>query len=380
MVSFAIVKRYDRNMKKLRIAQVTNLQESVPPKGKNGLEQVVSDLTEELVKMGHEVTLFATSDSKTSATLVPIWPKALSRDSFKQTMDSQTFAMWSVSEAFIRHTDFDIIHSHAGGFMAGHFAGAIPTPVVSTIHNPVSYDFLNQFPPEYLHYFETIQEKHFAHTYTVTVSQFQANILKRPSTVITNGIPIENWNTYSAESGEYFAFLGYMTPDKGAAEAIQAILKTNEKLVIAGSLREDDPRGHTYFEERIKPYIDDKQIKFVGILKPEAKVEFYKKAKATLMPIQWDEPFGLVAIESMVCGTPVIAWNRAAMPEIIEDGVSGYLVNSVEEMTEKITQVDKLSRTKARERVEQHFTAEIMAKKYVALYEKILSDKQSLAG
>jgi glycosyltransferase involved in cell wall biosynthesis len=361
-------------MKKMRIAQVTNLQESVPPKGKNGLEQVVADLTEELVKMGHDVTLFATADSQTSAKLVPIWPKARSRDEFGKSMDSQTFATWSISEAFIRHTEFDIIHSHAGGFMAGHFAGAIPTPVVTTIHNPVSYDFLNQFPPEYLHYFETIQEKHFARTHSVAVSQFQANILKRPATVITNGIPLENWETFSSEPGEYFAFLGYMTPDKGAAEAIEAILKTDEKLVIAGSLRDDDPRGQEYFEKRIKPYIDDSKIKFVGILKPEEKAEFYKKAKATLMPIQWDEPFGLVAIESMVCGAPVIAWNRAAMPEIIEDGVSGYLVNSVEELSEKIIMVDKLSRSKARERVEQYFTAEIMANKYVELYEKIVRE------
>lgn len=362
-------------MSKLRIAQVTNLQESVPPKGKNGLEQVVADLTEELVKMGHDVTLFATADSKTSAKLVPIWPTARSRDPYGKTMDSPTFATWSISEAFIRHKEFDIIHSHAGGFMAGHFAGAIPTPVVTTIHNPVSYDFLKQFPPEYLHYFDTIQEKHFSYTHPVAVSQFQARILKRPATVITNGIPLENWNTFSEETGEYFAFLGYMTPDKGAAEAIQAILKTSEKLVIAGSLREDDPRGQSYFEEKIKPYIDDDKIKFVGILAPDQKADFYKKAKATLMPIQWDEPFGLVAIESMVCGTPVIAWNRAAMPEIIEEGVSGYLVNSVEELTQKITEVDKLSRKKARERVEHHFTAEIMAKKYVELYEKLLSEK-----
>jgi glycosyltransferase involved in cell wall biosynthesis len=362
-------------MKKLRIAQVTNLQESVPPKGKNGLEQVVSDLTEELVKMGHEVTLFATADSKTSAKLVPIWPTAFSRDKYGHLMDPRTFATWSVAEAYIRHAEFDIIHSHAGGFIAGHFAGAIPTPVVATIHSPVSSDFLKQFPPEYLHYFETIEDKHRSYTHPVAVSQFQASILKRPTTVITNGIPLENWDTFNSESGEYFAFLGYMTPDKGAAEAVQAILKTNEKLVIAGSIREDDPRGQSYFEERIKPYIDDNKIKFVGVLTPEEKIEFYKKAKATLMPIQWDEPFGLVAIESMVCGTPVIAWNRAAMPEIIEEGVSGFLVNSVEEMTERINQVAMLSRQKARARVEAHFTAEIMAKKYVQLYEDIIAKK-----
>jgi glycosyltransferase involved in cell wall biosynthesis len=358
-------------MRKLRIAQVTNLQESVPPKGKNGLEQVVSDLTEQLVKLGHDVTLFASADSQTAAKLVPIWPQALSRDPFKTQFDSQTFSMWSVAEAFSRHNDFDIIHSHAGGYMAGHFAGLIPTPVVTTIHNPVSYDFLKQFPPEYLHYFDEIQEKHFAHTHPVVVSKFQEAILKRPSTVIYNGIPVTD--EFSETPGEYFAFLGYMTPDKGAAEAIQAILQTDQRLIIAGSLRDDDPRGNEYFEKRIKPFIDNDKIQYVGVLKPEEKKDFYKKAKATLMPIQWDEPFGLVAIESMVCGTPVIAWNRAAMPEIIEDGVSGYLVNSVEELTAKINQVENLSRKKSRERVENNFSVEKMAEEYEKLYQKLLN-------
>jgi glycosyltransferase involved in cell wall biosynthesis len=258
--------------------------------------------------------------------------------------------------------------------LADHFAGAIPTPVVSTIHNPVSYDYINEFPSEYVHYFETIREKHYSNAHYAVVSSFQKSKLHHFSTVIHNGIPLQNWNTFSSEPGEYFAFLGYMTPDKGAAEAVQAILKTNEKLVIAGSLREDDPRGQSYFEERVKPFIDDKQIKYVGVLTPEEKKEFFRKAKATLMPIQWDEPFGLVAIESMACGTPVIAWNRAAMPEIIEEGVSGYLVNSVDELAVKINQVGNLSRIKARERVENNFSAEIMAGKYEKLYQKILKE------
>jgi len=359
-------------MRKLRIAQVTNLQESVPPLGKNGLEQVVYDLTEELVRMGHEVTLFATANSKTSADLIPIWPAAMSRDQYAHALDSQTMTMWAVAEAFIRYSDFDVIHSHAGGYIAGHFAGAIPTPVVSTIHNPVSYDFLKQFPPDYLHYFETIQEKHFAYAHPVAVSNFQASVLKRSCHVIHNGIPLESWNTFSQESGDYFAFLGYMTPDKGAAEAIQGILQTNERLVIAGSLREDDPGGQEYFKEKIKPFINDRQIKYVGVLNHDQKVEFFKKAKATLMPIQWDEPFGLVAIESMACGTPVIAWNRAAMPEIIEDRVSGYLVNSLGELVERIGEIDKISRLAVRKRVEERFSAEAMGRKYVDFYTTLL--------
>lgn len=358
-------------MRKLRVAQVTNLQESVPPKGKNGLEQVVYDLTEELVKMGHDVTLFASADSKTSAKLVPIWPEAISRDKYGHLMDPQTFTTWSVSEAFIRHKEFDIIHSHAGGFVAGHFAGAISTPVVATIHNAVSYDFLKQFPPEYLQYFENLEEKHRAYTHPVAVSRFQASTLKHPTHVIQNGIPLADFE-YLENPGEYFAFLGYLTPDKGCSEAIQAVLQSNEKLMIAGSTRDDDPRGIAYYKEKIEPFIDNVQIKSVGILTHDQKVDFFKKAKGTLMPIQWDEPFGLVAIESMACGTPVIAWDRAAMPEIIEHGVSGYLVTSIESMAGRIKEINKIPRINARKRVEDHFSAEKMAAKYVDFYLSLL--------
>lgn len=356
-------------MKKLKIAQVTNLQEAVPPVDQHGLEQLVFDLTEELVDLGHEVTLFATADSKTRAKLVPIWPTATRHDPVSSKIDAQTFAIWSVAEAMIRHSDFDIIHSHAG-YVFNHFAGAISTPVVSTEHNPVSYDFIDQFPPEYQKYFSEIEQKHFQKNHTVAISQFQASCFRHPVTVIPNGIRLENWPYINNSPDDYFAFLGYITPDKGVTEAIQAILPTKEKLLIAGPL-DSTPKNQTYFTEKVKPYLSDR-IQYVGPLNFSQKKDFLAKAKATLMPIQWDEPFGLVAIESLASGTPVIGWNRAALREIIVNGNTGFLVNSTAEMTEKVAAVEKLDRDASRHLVETNFSATLMAKRYEEFYYSLI--------
>ena len=252
----------------MKIAQVTNLFESVPPENQHGLERVVYDLTEELVKMGHEVTLFATADSQTSAKLVAMWPKAVGKDEYGKILDGSTYSMWSVSEAFIRQKEFDVIHDHTR-FVAAHFAGAINTPVVTTIHHPVSkeLDFPLQYPVEYQAYFKKITTRNLSHINPVVVSDFQAQIFNRGygrmPTVIYNGLPLELW-PFCQTPQDYFAFLGYITPDKGAAEAIQAILPTGQKLKIAGPL-DDREINQNYFLQRIKPYLNN-NIEYVGSL------------------------------------------------------------------------------------------------------------------
>ncbi len=353
----------------MRIAQITNLKESVPPINQHGLEQVVFDLTEELVKMGHEVTLFSTADSKTSAKLVPIWPHALARDPYGSYMDSTTYSLWSVAEAFHHYREFDIIHDH-GRFVAGHLAGIIPTPVVLTVHHPISFEFTYKqaLPQEYHPYFEHVWKRRATSAHTVVVSQFQASLYPAESTVIYNGLPLEKW-PYSPQPGKYLAFLGYITADKGVAQAIQAVLPTDKTLLIAGPRMDTGP-DKQYFDREIAPYLNER-IRYVGPLNFEEKKKFLAEAQATLMPVQWDEPFGLVAIESLACGTPVVAWDRAALPEIIEDGVSGFLVNSVSQLTQKISMVDQLSRQATRKRVEEKFSARQMAQNYLDLYTRL---------
>lgn len=356
----------------MRIAQVTNLVESVPPANKNGLEMVVSYLTEELVKQGHEVTLFATADSITSAKLIPVWPRAVSRDTMSQNFDNATFTRLVVGEVLKRYQDFDIIHDHTR-FLAPHFAKLISTPIVSTLHHPISFiyesGYKETFPADYQPYIEKSWGEARKNVQTVCVSQFQANEYAQVCSVVHNGLNLADFK-FNPNPGDYFAFLGYISPTKGAAQAIQAILPTKEKLLIAGPIRDDDPAGQEYFEKAIKPFLSDR-IKYLGGLDYQQKIDFLLKAKAVLMPIQWDEPFGLVAIEALACGTPVIAWNRAAMPEIISEGVTGFLTNSVENMSQKILQVGSLSRSAARKQVEEKFTSEIMANKYIKLYENL---------
>ncbi len=357
-------------MRKLRIAQITNLQESVPPLNKHGLEQIVSYLTEELVRRGHEVTLFAPADSKTNAHLVPLWPTATSRDLNHHGISPETHTQWAVATAFSRHQEFDIIHDHTR-FTSLFFANLVPTPVVSTIHHPISLELLApSYPPQYHPYIRDGWLNFAKSVHTVVVSKFQAQNYPSPSTVIPNGISLRNWVAPSMEPGSYLAFLGYLTPDKGAAEAVEAALQTNIPLKIAGPL-DNSEANQKYFHSRIAPHLGS-QIEYLGPLSFDQKQVFLSNALATLLPIQWDEPFGLVAIESLASGTPVIAWNRAALPEIIEDGRSGFLVNSVSEMVEKISKLSQINRADCRKRVEENFTSEIMTTKYESLYQSLL--------
>lgn len=361
-------------MRKLRIAQVTSLQESVPPLNKNGLEQVVYYLTEELVKMGHDVTLFATADSKTSAKLVPIWPIAVSRDKLCQNLPGGTYAMWSVFRCASQASEFDIIHDHTR-FHFPLLTNLIKTPVISTLHHPLSdireQGFREIFPESYQSYLEANWNEKRVSVQSVGVSHSQMKKYQGACSVIHNGVPLESF-PFSRSPGNHFTFLGYINQDKGASQAIQSILKTSEKLLIAGPIRENDRNSQNYFENEIKPFLGN-QIQYLGGLNFEEKIQLLKNSKAVLMPIQWDEPFGMVAIESMACGTPAIAWNRAAMPEIIENEKTGFLVNSIEEMADKINQIDKIDRPFVRQKTAEKFSSSLMARKYEEFYFKILN-------
>ena len=362
--------------KPLKIAQVTNLLESIPPRHKAGLEQMVYYLTEELVKAGHDVTVFGTADSQTSAKLVPIWPVGLTNDPQTVIRDPQTFAVWAVSEAFSHADEFDIIHDHTY-HIAGHFAGSIKTPVVTTMHHPVEFNsLLAQLPDSHAEYIRHFDKNHYTKAHTVVVSNFQKQRMEaemqRSATVIHNGIPVNEWSEWKEKQGDYLAFLGYISGPKGAAEAIAATLKTDEKLLIAGPVDLHDHASQEYFKEKIEPFLEHPNIEWVGPLNKQEKQSFLASAKATLMPIQWDEPFGLVAFESMIMGTPVIAWIRASMPEIIQDGVNGFLVNSIDEMADRIKRVNELSRQSARNRVVENFSADKMAQSYIDLYYQIV--------
>lgn len=364
-----------KGINRLRVAQVTNLMESVPPLYQHGLEQLVYYLTEELVRQGVEVTLYATGDSKTSAKLVPVWPGATMRHPRVANMTAETYEVWSVSEAMAHAGDYDVIHDHTR-FISGHFAGVVQTPVVTTIHHPIDFEKQLELavPVEYRQFYKEFWARHQAKSHIVVVSEFQAGEFEKmygyPPTVIHNGIDIKGIRYQETENRDYLAFLGYVTPNKGVAEAIQAVLPTVEKLIIAGPLDETE-ENQNYFNNKVKPYIDGNKIKFIGPVAGQDKWDLLAGAKATLMPIQWDEPFGLVAVESLAVGTPVIATCRGALPEILVNGVSGFVVDSVEEMSQRIKDLNQIDRGDCRKRVEEEFTAKKMTEKYIELYRSL---------
>jgi glycosyltransferase involved in cell wall biosynthesis len=349
-------------MKKLRIAQISNLVEPVTESSKNGLSQIVYTLTQELVELGHDVTLYAPMSSSTNAKLVPL----TDLDTAHETILGKVLP---VAAAFADWRNFDIIHDHTR-FYSTLFAHLLPIPIVSTVHHPAEFDEWHwSFPADQYHlYFKAIWQRLVQRMNTVCVSQFQRAGFGEKAEVIYNGIQLDLWPNPNSSAGRYLAFLGAINETKGTLEAIQATLLAGEAIVVAGTT---DEQGD-YFVRSIKPYIDGDRVKYIGPLDFEEKRNFLVQAKAVLMPIQWDDPLPTVALESLASGTPVIACNRASMGEIVMDGESGFLVSSIEEMAARIKDIHKIDRRACRSRAALLFDSKTMARNYVDLYQRLL--------
>jgi glycosyltransferase involved in cell wall biosynthesis len=349
-------------MKKLRIAQISNLFAPVTDSSKNGLSQIVYILTQELVELGHDVTLYAPQSSSTNARLIPL-------SDFDDASETILGKVLPVGAAFADCRNFDIIHDHTR-FYSVLFAHLLPVPMVSTVHHPVEFDELHwHYPPDqYRRYFKAIWDRVVQSVTTVFVSQFQRAGFAGEAEVIYNGIPLKRWTKASFSAGQYLAYLGAINETKGTHEAIRAALRAKEDIVVAGTT---DERGE-YFQRYIRPLIDDNHVRYIGPLDFIQKQEFLAQARAVLMPIQWDDPLPTVALESLASGTPIIAWDRSSMREIIENGESGFLVSSVEEMTSRIGDIEKIDRKACRSRAELLFDSKRMAKNYVSLYRTLL--------
>lgn len=353
-------------MKKLRIAQVVSLQESIPPKGKNGLEFMVHYLTEELVRRGHDVTLFATKDSATSAKLVDVLPYPAAK---KRIFDwgATDYSLTAMAKAVGMENDFDVIHTHIGP-VAFYFSDLMKTPIVETIHSPV-HKLSKKYLPK-----KNIQNRYlkdrlrrYKKAYHVFVSENQKKnaFLKNNNVVVHNGIDLEEFRL-KKEPQDYFLYLGYITPNKGAHLAVKAARRARVKLKLAGSYRYCE----RYFEEDIKPYLKKGQIEYVGVVNPARRNKLLGGAKAILVPLQWEEPFGLIMIEAMACGTPVIGFDKAAVPEIVKDGKTGFIVEDFKEMAKAIRRVEEIDRTLCRTHVEKYFSVKKMVDGYEGVYEK----------
>ncbi|MHB8575989.1 MAG: glycosyltransferase family 4 protein [Dehalococcoidia bacterium] len=337
----------------MKIAQIAPLQEAVPPRGYGGTERVVSWLTEELVRRGHDVTLFATGDSQTSATLVPVVPQALRPAGVPDYLPA---TMLGLGRAFARAGEFDIIHSHID-VPAVPFAAMVRTPVVFTMHGRLD-----------LAYHRVLYDGYPDLNY-VSVSNNQRRLL--PSWnwrgTVYNGIDVADYN-YRPRQGEYLAFLGRISPEKGVEDAVKVARLAGMPLKIAAKV---DPRDQEYYES-IKHLLKGPDVEFIGEVNQHEKDAFLGRACALIFPIQWPEPFGLVMVEAMAAGTPVIAGRFGSVPEVLDDGITGFVCDSVDEMALAAERVAELDREACRRVVEERFSAPRMADGYEAIYRRLL--------
>ena len=355
----------------MKIAQVVSLQESVPPKGKNGLEFMVHYLIEELVKRGHQVTLFGTKDSKTSARLIDVLPFPAARKKLFG-WGEMDYSLAAMAKAAEMADEFDIIHTHIGS-SAFYFADLIKTPIVETIHSPI-----HKVPRKYLpkkrltnkYSKDIIRRYKKAQHIFVSKNQMDNSALKINSRVIHNGIALEDFS-FRKNSGDYFVYLGYITSNKGAHIAAQTARWAGVNLKLAGSYKGCE----RYFEEKVKPYLKKGKIEYVGVTSPTKRNKLLGGAKAILVPVQWEEPFGLIMIEAMACGTPVIGFNRAAVPEIVVDSKTGFVVEDMRKMVSAMKRIDQINRSDCRRHVEKKFSAEKMTEEYEKVYRKAISSK-----
>ena len=341
----------------MKIAQIAPLWIPIPPLTYGGTEYVISLLTEELVKRGHDVTLFATGDSKTSANLVPVWPKSLWRA--KLATPHAAFSLL-YHEILSRQNEFDIIHDHCE-FYTAPFSKFLKPPIISTVHHPMYEEMIILF-------------KKFPNINYVAISKNQKRTASGVNftKIIYNGIPLERY-IFQEKPKNYLLWISKITREKGISQAIEVAKKTGEKLIIAGIIPKEQ---QDYFEYRVQPMIDGKQIQFVGAANFEKKVELFRNAKALLYPIQRSEPFGLVVVESMACGTPVIAFKKGSMPELIRDGKTGFLVNTQTDMIAALKKINQIERIDCRRHVGRKFGLKKMVNKYEALYNTILKEKK----
>ena len=348
----------------MRIAQVSPLWERVPPPAYGGIELVVGLLCDELVRRGHEVTLFASGDSISLAKLESVHPRALRLDS--SVKEYGIYEMLQLSNVYDRADEFDIIHSHVG-CAALPYARLVKTPTVHTLHGI--------FTPD--------NEKMFRHACTqpfVSISNAQREPRLGLNCVDTvyNGIDVDRYKFYpQPENPPYLAFLGRLSPEKGPHLAIEIAKRSGWHLKLAGKV---DPVDVEFFEQQIKPHIDGKQIEYLGEANHDQKTFLMGNAVATLFPITWREPFGLVMIESMAVGTPVIAMKLGSTPEVIAHGKTGFLCESVEECIAALNKIDRIDRRACREYVQAKFSAQKMTEGYEAIYQKILAKLFSQNG
>lgn len=340
----------------MRIAQVSPLYESVPPQLYGGTERIVYNLTEELVRMGHEVTLFASGDSETSARLIAPCAKSLRLSGCKEPSAPHAYMMELVRK---EASQFDLIHFHTET-MHMNIVRDLPTPSLTTMHGRLDL-------PEYVNLLGEFRDFSF-----VSISESQrkpVGYLNWQGTVY-HGLSRERL-CFSAKGGDTLVFLGRLSSDKGVDRAIEIARRTKMKLRVAAKVDHSDQ----VYLKRVKELLGESFVEYVGEIDDGQKSDFLGDAAALVFPIDWPEPFGLAMIEALACGTPVIAFSHGAVPEVIRDGVTGFVVSDIEGACEAVRKLSSINRRTCRDEFEERFTSSRMSRDYVKIYERILKNE-----
>ena len=346
----------------MRIAQIAPLAIRVPPQKYGGTERVIYALTEELVKRGHDVTLFASGDSQTSAKLNAVFPISIRESKIRPVYGLNPPLIHSIGRAYSMEKEFDVIHDHVafpGPSLGVMMAEKCKTPAVLTLHGHLPQDHLPVF-------------REFRKLNIVTISKDLGYDIQDLNIAgfVHNGLNMEHY-PFSAEHGEYLLWVGRICIEKGTHHAIVAAKRLNLPLILAGKIEETEA-GQRYYRKHVKPFLND-QIRWVGEIDEDERNKLMIKALAFLHPITWREPFGLTIIEANACGLPIVAFNLGAMPEIIENGKTGFVVQTMDQMVEAIQKIrTTIDRAYCRKHALTNFNATRMAEGYEAIYKTVI--------
>lgn len=367
----------------MKIAQIAPAWIPIPPKNYGGTESVLYHLIEELVAQGHDVTLFAPEDAKTSARRVSFFPNSLLAEKipWQAHLKATYHLLRAVEES--QRSEFDIVHSHLSSATDLHLfplMASLAAPHVTTLHSTFPFDRIGNWRGDADSYYMrwAPEVPLVAISKSAREQARQQHPLKFVG-VVYNGISLQEYTTRSKRREDFFVWLGRFSPEKGTHLAIEAAQRAQARLVLAGTIDRSSREASAYFQDIIRPKIDDEQIRYYGPANLRQKISLYSRARGFLNPIEWEEPFGMVMIEAMALGCPVISFARGAAPELIVDGKTGFLVRNVKEMVDCMARVDEFDREVVRNHVASNFSARAMAQRYVQVYEQVIATHKRAA-
>lgn len=359
----------------MRIAQIAPPWLLIPPKNYGGTEAVVYNIVEEQVAQGHDVTLFAPGDAKTSARLVSFFPTSLSEEGVPWSAHLKAYYHMYKSLEYIKVHNFDIVHMHLSSSSDMYifpFSSHLETPHIATLHSRFPFDRVQNWTGKadalYMEWASSVPMVAISESALAEVP-YKLDFVG----IIHHGVPMQQYTLATKKRGDFFVWLGRFVPDKAPHLAIEAAKRAGVKLVLAGTIDRHVQDAVNYFQNTIKPQIDNEQIRYVGPVNMKEKISLLSRASGFLNPIEWEEPFGMVMIEAMALGCPVISFARGAAPEIVVHRKTGFLVHDVDEMVRFIPRIGEIDREATRQYIENHFSSRAMVEKYMKVYKKVIT-------